>query len=339
MIVTRSQAAAARREAFAATAGTTERSAPPRSAAPVGVGLARSLAFPAQPKLVTALTEREGRKFYRLEGYASTFNQPYEMWDMFGPYDEVVTVGAADKTLATNPDVAFLVNHKGLSMARTATGTLDLSADETGLRDVAWLNPERGDVKDLMAAIDDGNVTEQSFAFVIPDGGGAWSEDFETFEIREFDIHRGDVSAVNYGANPYTSIAARQREMMEDLARLPVGAARAALVRLGERADLKHAGARVPGPWVARVRAAMREQRALAPEDASFLNQVLGWLTSIDNIVDEGQESIADYLGVPNPDSDEVEDTTAAARAAGTGTREGGGRSLAHIEALLVDGE
>jgi hypothetical protein len=61
---------------------------------------------------------------------------------------------------------------------------------------------------------------------------GWWSEDFTTFKITKLDIHRGDVSAVNYGANPYTSIAARSREILADLEQLPEGAKRAALARL-----------------------------------------------------------------------------------------------------------
>jgi hypothetical protein len=51
-------------------------------------------------------------------------------------------------------------------------------------------------------------------------------------------LDRGDVSAVNYGANPHTSIAARMREIMHDVDHLPIGAARAAYARLQHRDDL-----------------------------------------------------------------------------------------------------
>jgi hypothetical protein len=107
----------------------------------------------------------------------------------------------------------------------------------TGLQSRAFLNPERQDVKDLVHAIRDNDITEMSFAFRIDDG--TWNDDFSEFRIRKVDLDRGDVSAVNYGANPYTSIAARSSELLRDLDRLPVGAARAALERLQARRELQ----------------------------------------------------------------------------------------------------
>jgi len=134
--------------------------------------------------------------------------------------------------------VAFLVNHKGLSMARTVgrggePPTLTLDSDPRGLHARAYVNPDRNDVHDLLCAIDDGVVTEMSFAFMIDDG--EWSEDYEHYEILRVNIDRGDVSAVNFGANPYTSIEARSREILRDLERLPDAAQRAAWNRLCRR--------------------------------------------------------------------------------------------------------
>lgn len=197
----------------------------------------RCVAFAAK-EIRADLVERDGRQFHRLDGYASVVEQPYEMWDFFGPYEEVISRGAFDKTLAASPDVAFLVNHRGMTMARTTNGTLELSADPIGLRSVAYLNPGRSDVQLLMHAVDDGLITEMSFAFTIPEGGARFSEDFTTFRIDEVDLHRGDTSAVNYGANPATTIAARSREILRELQYLPAGAARAAIDRLRARPDL-----------------------------------------------------------------------------------------------------
>lgn len=200
----------------------------------------RYLAFPAQFR--TETIERDGKAFFVAHGTASAFEQPYEMWDEFGPYDEVVSRQAADATLAGKPDVVFLINHRGLSLARTGgpwnggKATLELSADENGLHDVAWLNPERTEVQNLRLAIEDNIVTEQSFAFMIDDG--EWSEDFTVYRINRFDLNRGDVSAVNYGANPYTSIAARQQEILTDLRLAGPGMARAAVAALMRRGDV-----------------------------------------------------------------------------------------------------
>jgi HK97 family phage prohead protease len=207
-----------------------------RRVAPVGVGAARMAGFPAQMR--AELVEYNGQRRYHLQGHASVVEQPYEMWDSFGPYMEVIERGAFDRTLAAGPDVAFLVNHRGVTMARTTNDSLRLEMDETGLKTDAWLNPKRQDVTDLVTAIEDKDVTEMSFAFMLDDGAGRWNEDFTEFRIGEADIDRGDVSAVNYGANPYTDVSARSREVLADLDHLPAGAARAAVARLQARADV-----------------------------------------------------------------------------------------------------
>jgi HK97 family phage prohead protease len=197
----------------------------------VGLGDRRNVPFPSG--LRASLDARNGKDLYHVHGYATVFGKSYPMWDSFGEYEEVVMRGAADRTLMSNPDVAFLVNHGGVTMARTTNGTLTLSADAVGLVQDAWLNPERTDVKDLISAIEDELITEMSFAFMIPEGGGMWSEDFTTFEIRTFDIHRGDVSAVNYGASPWTSSAQRAREVLVHAKELPEGMQRAFAAKLG----------------------------------------------------------------------------------------------------------
>src|SRR5262249_56725782 len=65
--------------------------------------------------------------------------------------------------------------------------------------------------------------------------GGEWAEEYMHFQILASDIARADVSAVNYGATPYTSIAAGSRELLAALMRAPDGAQREALARLAEK--------------------------------------------------------------------------------------------------------
>lgn len=197
-------------------------------------GAARLQAFKGEFR--SQMVEHDGQERYQLDGYASTTERGYEMWDFFGPYTEIMSATAFDETLAAEPDVAFLVNHRGVTMARTTNGTLQLEADALGLKSRAFVNPKRQDVRDLIVAVDDKDITEMSFAFMIEDG--EWSEDYMTFRINRVDIDRGDVSAVNYGANPYTSVAARQREILADLDHLPTGAAQVAYERLRCRSDL-----------------------------------------------------------------------------------------------------
>ena len=156
---------------------------------------------------------KSGIEYLHLEGYATVFDLEYDMWDMFGIYWESVDPGAFARSLASpGLDVAFLLNHRGMTMARTtgANPSLRLSADDHGLAVDADLRMTgRSDVVNLAAAIDEGLIDEMSFAFMLT--AGEWDEDYMHFQITEADINRGDVSAVNYGANPYTSIASAGR--------------------------------------------------------------------------------------------------------------------------------
>jgi hypothetical protein len=199
-------------------------------------GAARLQPFGAQLR-VAELVDWKGEQRHQLDGIASTVNQPYEMWDFFGTYTEVIDGHAFDETLDADPDVAFLMNHKGVTMARTrGMRSLTLGINSLGLTVQAFVNPERQDVSDMVVAIRDRDITEMSFAFMIEDGG--WNDDYTQFTITKISLDRGDVSAVNYGANPYTSIAARSAEILGVLDRMPAGAARAAMTRLRARADL-----------------------------------------------------------------------------------------------------
>jgi hypothetical protein len=179
-----------------------------------------------------------------VDGYASVVGRAYQMWDMFGEYEEIIAPGAFDKTLAAEPDVAYLVNHRGVTMARTTNGSLELSSDNKGLFTKAYLNPKRTDVQDLLMAIEDKDITEMSFAFMIEDG--EWNDDYTRFQINQIDIDRGDVSAVNFGANPYTSVQARQAEVITDFRQLPRPAQREAM-RAAGLLDLAESDRRAAG--------------------------------------------------------------------------------------------
>jgi HK97 family phage prohead protease len=168
-----------------------------------------------------------------LSGVASVVETPYQMWDIFGPYTEKVSSRAFDASLARGPDVAFLVNHGGLTMARTRAGTLLLAASPSGLAIDAWLNKNRSDVANLAIAIKEGSIDQMSFAAFLEEG--EWNEDFTEFTILRLDLECGDVSAVNFGANPHTSIAQRAHRFLEEIDNLPDRAAREALKKLEAR--------------------------------------------------------------------------------------------------------
>src|ERR1700744_4933504 len=169
--------------------------------------------------LRSSMVTQNGKQYLQVQGYATIYNRGYTMYDMFGTYQEVASSHMLDRSLALNPDVAFLVNHAGVAMARSTNGSLTFQNDSTGLGITALLNMDRQDVRDLASAMSDGIVDEMSFAFMIDDG--TWDDDFTTYTLNQVDINRGDVSAVNYGANPYTSIGARSQEFIRLAADMP----------------------------------------------------------------------------------------------------------------------
>lgn len=151
--------------------------------------------------------ERNGLTAVRVGGMASVTGQPYEMWDMFGPYDEIVAPGVFQAALDADPAVEFNLNHGrngGASMASTFNNTLDLrevlDGDPTGFEFDAFVDPQRGDVRDMLLALERGDLNGASFRFMIT--SGRWNDAFTQYTITGVDLDRGDVSSVNFGANP-----------------------------------------------------------------------------------------------------------------------------------------
>lgn len=224
-------------------------------------------------------------------GHASVTGTPYEMYG--GPdkggWNEIVDPGAFKRTLGRGPDVAFLVNHTGMSMARTTKGTLHLSEDATGLAVRADLDTRNTDVNNLVVEMERGSIDEMSFAFRVTqqqwlnsDGEEVPWWDLSGIErhIQAVDLEKGDVSAVNYGASPHTS--ASLRSLVDTLP--PVEAHE--LQRLC-------------------VVAAMSEKRAgmtLSAATNAVLQAVLDGMTEADSCIDDCLETLADLMGVENPD-------------------------------------
>ncbi|MGZ4663713.1 MAG: HK97 family phage prohead protease [Frankiaceae bacterium] len=258
-------------------------------------------ALPAGPQVRSYPAEFEVRglagSMVELRGYASTTGQPYEMYDMFGAYTEIVAPGAFTKTLADGADVAYLANHEGLTLARTKNGTLQLSEDSSGLMTVARMNTTRTDARDLVTAVEDGDVDEMSFAFRVV--RQQWSPDYDQRDMVELNLNRGDVSAVNYGANPTTNVGL-------------------------QRAFRKQRPAELH-----RMAVELREGKPLSSSTMDVLSQVLDLLASADDAVDQAQPLLADLMGVPNPDADEAD-----AAAIEEGESEDNARALAYLETL-----
>lgn len=158
---------------------------------------------------------------FKVEGYATTFDDPYVMMEFDGiKYMEQIDRKALDD--ADMSDVIFLYNHEGMVFARQSNGTLELTIEDKGLHVVADLSLTEESRK-MYESIKAGLVTQMSWAFRVEED--AYNEKTHTRTILKV-AKVYDVSAVSIPANPNTDISARsyfdgviEEERRRDLAR------------------------------------------------------------------------------------------------------------------------
>lgn len=157
----------------------------------------------------------------RFEGYATTFDDPYDVYG--GPaaygWSETIDPAACDRTLRDGCDTVFLINHDGLPLARTArpgiTGTLELAADSTGLHVGSDLLIADPDVQRIQPKMERMDLDEMSIGFRTLHN--TWSPDYMARRITELSLHRGDVSIVTFGANDHTTGMLRADSLADEL--------------------------------------------------------------------------------------------------------------------------
>lgn len=221
-----------------------------------------------------------------LVGYASTFDQPYQVGRGDFGFTEVVDRNAFARTLGRSPDVRLLVDHQGQPLARTKSGTLQLSTDDRGLLVRAQLEPSDPDVQRIIPKLRRGDLDQMSFAFFVPADGDEWNSDFTVRTLRNVELDGGDVSIVTFPANPNTTVALRSR-----------------------RSEM-----------LAVVDGMLREIRAgrdLSEQNLNRLKSILDLLAQSDQAMDQALADLSAFLAVPNPDEDRLpEPTEGVARAA-----------------------
>jgi uncharacterized protein len=151
---------------------------------------------------------REGETGLVVEGYAALFDTPTNIGDAF---IEQIARGAFKSALDRGDDVEFLINHGGLPIARSTAGNLTLEEDDKGLRMRAVLDPSDPDVMRIVPKMRAGMLDQMSFAFQAT--GQRWDTPAEGMDVRTItDVMLYDVSVVNRGAYPDTTIALRSRD-------------------------------------------------------------------------------------------------------------------------------
>ncbi len=147
---------------------------------------------------------------YIVEGYATTYDDPYTLFEYDGiSYKESVSRDALAG--ADMSDVIFLYNHEGMVYARQSNGTLELTSDEKGLHVRADLGSTEAS-RQMFESIKAGLVTQMSWAFTIANED--YDEETHTRSIKSVKKVY-DVSAVSIPANPNTDIAESARRSLD----------------------------------------------------------------------------------------------------------------------------
>ena len=168
----------------------------------------RSLLTPLAPVSVGA--EKRFDTDYYVEGYASTFNDPYLLYEWDGvEYWEIIDPDAfRDCDMS---DVIFQFNHSGRPFARMSNNTLVVEPQLHGLfvaADLGSTSSSRSMYEDIATGL----ITRMSWGFM-PDWDSI--EDVYDEEAKRFTstIHRVskifDVAGVDPPADPNTEISAR----------------------------------------------------------------------------------------------------------------------------------
>jgi HK97 family phage prohead protease len=149
----------------------------------------------------------------RVSGYAAVFDQ---VADIGGFFREKIAPGAFRRAVGRD-DVVFLINHDGLPLARTRSGTLTLVEDERGLRMETVLDPNDPDVQSIVPKMKRGDLDKMSFAFRATVQQWDDSQDPPLRTILEAELY--DVSIVTTPAYDGTDIGMRSLDQHREQSR------------------------------------------------------------------------------------------------------------------------
>ena len=118
--------------------------------------------------------------------------------------------GAIKRALGEGQDVRLLLNHEDLPLARTKSGTLELTEDAHGLKFRAELDPSDPDVQRLLPKMRRQDLSQCSFAFATVSDKWSTRDGKDYRELIDTDLY--DVSIVTYPAYLDTSVALRSKD-------------------------------------------------------------------------------------------------------------------------------
>lgn len=165
----------------------------------------RELSVPLSARTMDGGAKKRFDTDYYVEGYATTFNDPYVLYEDFNgvKYTEIISPDALRE--ADMSDVIMQFDHSGKVLARMSNGTLIVEPDDHGLFIAADLSRSQA-ARDAFEEIQAELITCMSWAFTV--AADEYDRETKTTTItRVKKVY--DVSAVSLPADPNTEISAR----------------------------------------------------------------------------------------------------------------------------------
>jgi HK97 family phage prohead protease len=228
--------------------------------------------------VTTALQVRDvsGSDGFTFSGYAALWDVPYQVNDFMGSYTETFRKGAFTRALSNGADVRLLVDHSGVPLARSKSGTLSLREDETGLYAEANLDSSSPLAQTVRSAMQRGDLNQMSHQFAAT--RQKWDASYENRDIYSANLY--DVSIVTFPANNATSATIRSDA--------DCWARQAAIF---DRASRQIRAGQLDGPT------------------RDLLLQMLGAIDAGTEAIEDAVEVLEEILGVaPESDFDDVEE-------------------------------
>lgn len=178
-----------------------------------------------------------------LRGHAAVWDVSYGVagGPERGGWVETIRSGA----LRDVSDVRLLVDHEGIPLARTASGTMRVSSDDVGILVEADLDVESPLAWTVLSAVGRGDMSQMSVGMIVRED--RWSDDWTVREVAAMDLV--DVSVVAFPASPTTD----------------VGVVLSAAVPGGDDGSARHAPVAAAGRSILAARRAADELRRRSP--------------------------------------------------------------------------
>jgi Escherichia/Staphylococcus phage prohead protease len=149
----------------------------------------------------------DGAEQAHIIGHAAVFNEWTTIWD----FQELILPGAFARAIEEKDDVRALWNHDpNYVLGRSASGTLALAEDETGLA-VDITPPDTQWARDNLVTMRRGDVSQMSFGFVVGKANSDWRTNEDGVWERTIKTvdELWDVSPVTFPAYPSTDAQVR----------------------------------------------------------------------------------------------------------------------------------